>query len=385
MDKVIIIRYGEIHLKGRNRGFFEDLLVSNIRHAIKIFGAKLEHISGRYIVSSFDSNDENKVINALMKVAGIVSISPSFAVSQTLEDITSAALVLAREINLTFKVETNRANKSFPLNSLEVSREVGGAVLEKFPSLKVNVTNPASVINIDIRENAKTYVYSKVFHGVGGMPVGSAGEGLLLLSGGIDSPVAGYMMAKRGVKIAGLHFHSYPYTSPEAKEKVISLAKKISDFSGKMRLFIVSVTKIQEEIHAKCNPEFMITILRRFMFKIAEIIAHKEGFKMIITGESLGQVASQTIESMTVVESVVKSLPVLRPLIAFDKNETIDIARKIETYETSILPYEDCCTVFLPKNPQTKPRIERVIFEESKIDVDALINAALSSIEVIEI
>ena len=385
MEKVIIIRYGEIHLKGKNRGFFEDLLVSNVKYVIKPFGAKLEHISGRYIVYGYNLSDEIAIINVLTKVSGIVSVSPSAQINSKFDQIKEIAINLAENKKGTFKIETNRADKTFPLNSIEINREVGGAVLDSNPNLTVDVNNPDFTINIDIRENAKTYIFSSVMPGIGGMPVGSAGKGLLLLSGGIDSPVAGFMMAKRGVTIEAIHFHSFPYTSPQAKEKVIKLAKLISPYCGKIKINVVSVTKIQEEIHAKCNPEYMITILRRFMFEISEKVAQNVGAKMLITGESLGQVASQTIESINVVESVVDEIPVLRPLIAFDKNETIAIARKIGTYETSIEPFEDCCTVFLPDNPVTKPRIEKVKAEENKLNREKLIDEAMSNIEIIEV
>lgn len=385
MEKIILIRYGEIHLKGRNRSFFEDLLVAHIKHLIKPYDAHLRHISGRYIVEGYKENKEEDIIEHLAKVAGIVSISPSFKVISTEKAIFEATKLLVANRIGTFKVETNRADKMFKLNSIELSRLIGGRLLEVNPNLIVDVHNPSFTVNIDIRENNETFVFTETINGIGGMPVGSAGNGLLLLSGGIDSPVAGYMMAKRGVKVSAIHFASFPYTSPQAKEKVISLAKLLTPYCGKIKLYVVSVTKIQEEIHAKCREEYMITLLRRFMFKIGEIVAGENGCSMLITGESLGQVASQTIESINVVEGVITHIPVLRPLIAFDKNETINIAKKINTYQTSIIPYEDCCTVFLPKNPLTKPRLEKVLFEESKLDCDALIKDAINSIETIEI
>lgn len=385
MRNVILIRYSEIHLKGKNRGFFEKLLIENIKHAVKDFNAKLGHIAGRYILTDYNVVDEAELIERLKCVSGIFSFSPAIEVESTLENISRLATELTRDLAGTFKIETNRADKTFSLNSMQVSREVGGNCLERNPRLKVDVNNPDTTVHIDIRESGNTYVFTQTVAGMGGMPVGSSGKGLLLLSGGIDSPVAGYMMAKRGVKIFALHFHSFPYTSPQAKEKVITLAHELSKYAGHIKMHVVSVTKIQQEIHRHCKSEFMITLLRRFMFKIAEKIAKENGYDMIITGENLGQVASQTIESMTVVENVVKSTVIARPLIAFDKVDIIAIARKIGTYETSIQPFEDCCTVFLPKNPVTKPKLRHAEFEETHLDVDALIADALTTQEIINI
>jgi thiamine biosynthesis protein ThiI len=264
---------------------------------------------------------------------------------------------------------------------METSMLIGGRLLDLYaPKISVDVKNPDFTINIDIREDGKTFVYTDVVHCLSGMPVGSAGKGLLLISGGIDSPVAGYMTAKRGMKLDCLHFHSFPYTGEAAKEKVIELAKKVGEYNGGINLYVVSFTHIQEAIHENCPEEFMITLMRRFMMRIAERLAIQQGDQAIITGESLGQVASQTIESITSSNSVV-TMPVLRPLIAFDKIDIIDIARKIDTYETSILPYEDCCTVFLPKYPAIKPNLERVKRAESKLDVDALIDQAFLNVE----
>ena len=268
---------------------------------------------------------------------------------------------------------------------MELSAEIGGRILEKYgKDLYVDVKKPKNILKIDIRENGQSLIYKDVIKGVGGMPVGSSGKGFLMLSGGIDSPVAGYMMAKRGMKLAAVHFHSYPYTGEAAKEKVITLGKMISEYSAGMTLYVVKFTEIQEEIHKKCSEEFMITMMRRFMMRITERLANYHGGQAIITGESLGQVASQTTESITSSNSVV-TMPVFRPLIAFDKLETIEIANKIGTYETSILPYEDCCTVFLPKFPAIKPRMDRVLKEESRLDVEELIKRAMQNVEVIEL
>ncbi|MBQ7453231.1 MAG: tRNA 4-thiouridine(8) synthase ThiI [Clostridia bacterium] len=385
MEKVILIRYCEIHLKGKNRGFFEKLLENNIKGELSSFGAKVEKIPGRYVAFGYDEKNEGRIIEKLKCVSCIFSFSPAIKIKTNYEDINQLCLSMSKDKSGTFKIETNRADKTFKMTSMQVSCEIGGNCLENNSKLKVDVKNPDFVINIDIRENGITYVFSEVIYGIGGMPVGSAGKGLLLLSGGIDSPVAGFMMAKRGVKVEAVHFHSFPYTSPEAKDKVLRLAKQLTNYCGHINLHVVSVTKIQQAIHKYCHESYMITILRRFMFKIAEKLCKQNGYDMIITGESLGQVASQTIESMTVVQSVLDTTAVMRPLVAFDKLETIDIAKKIGTYKTSIEPFEDCCTVFLPDAPLIKPRLDKVLEQESKLDVDALIEEAMSNIELIEI
>ena len=385
MNKIIIVRYCEIHLKGKNRGYFERMLFDNIRRALENLNCKPVRIPARYLIENFDEADEAEIISRLQKVGGVHSISPAILVENDKDKIYEIALSLCKGKVGTFKVETNRADKTFPIHSIDLSRDLGGEILKRYaPALSVNVKNPDFTVNIDIRESGDTLIYTDVLKGIGGMPVGSAGCGLLLLSGGIDSPVAGYMMTKRGMRLKALHFHSYPYTSDDAKQKVISLAEKLSVYSGGIDMFVVSVTHIQEAIHEKCPEELMITILRRFMMRIAQIIAEKNGAQAIITGESLGQVASQTIESITTSNAVV-TLPVFRPLIAFDKLDIIDVARKIDTYETSILPFEDCCTVFLPRFPAIKPKLEKVEHFEKALDVDALISEALANVEKIKI
>ena len=385
MNNIILIRYAEIHLKGKNRGFFEKLLSDNIKHTVCQFNAQLNHISGRYVLRGYDPKDEQSILSLLQCVSGIFSFSPAIEVNSNYENIESIVKGFSKDLDGTFKIETNRADKTFCMTSMEVSRKLGAECLKTNKNLSVDVINPQHKIYVDIRENGFTYVYNKVIYGMGGMPVGSSGKGLLLLSGGIDSPVAGYLMAKRGVKVYALHFHSFPYTSPQAKEKVLTLAKQISKYTGQIEVSIVSVTEIQQAIHKHCKQNYMITLLRRFMFKIAEIIAKQKGLDMLITGESLGQVASQTIESITAVESVLKDIVVMRPLIGFDKNETIAIANKINTFETSIEPYEDCCTVFLPPNPIIKPKLNNVVYEESKLDCENLIENALKTLETIVI
>jgi len=381
MKTAIIIRYCEIHLKGKNRGFFEKLLRENIKKSLKGIDYKFTIMHSRYVIEDFDEYDYEVISSKLKKIAGIHTFSKAYVVNNEYSEIENAVLMLAENKFGTFKIETNRADKTFACNSMQVSANLGGVVLDKFGKyLSVDVKNPNYIINVDIREDKRTFVYSDVEKGISGMPVGCAGKGLLLISGGIDSPVAGYMMAKRGMKLDALHFHSYPYTGEAAKQKVIDLSNKISEYNGGLNLYVVSFTKIQEEIHKNCPEEFMITLMRRFMMRIAERLAINLGGQAIITGESLGQVASQTVESITSSNSVVK-LPVFRPLIGFDKIDIIDISRKIDTYQTSILPYEDCCTVFLPKFPAIKPDINKVIEAERKLDVDGLIEKAMKNIE----
>ena len=385
MEKVILIRFGEIFLKGKNRGFFEKALLNNIKTSLQSLQAEVIKVPGRFMVQGYAAIDEQDIIDRLMKVAGIFSFSPAICFDTSIENISSNAVELMRDLSGTFKVVSNRADKKFPLNSMELSREIGGKILANNSNLRVDIHEPGHVLNIDLRENGKTFMFEKVYSGVGGMPVGTSGSGLVLLSGGIDSPVAVYQMAKRGVRIYAVHFHSYPYTSNFAREKVEELAKILTGYTGDMTIYMVSMTELQEEINAKCDISYMITLLRRGMFTIAERLCKKYGRKMIITGESLGQVASQTIESMTVVSEVVKSTPIIRPLVAFDKCETIDIAKKIGTFETSIKPFEDCCTVFLPDSPVVRPELYKVLREQEKIDFDAILDRAMAGIEIVEI
>lgn len=384
MNKVIIIRYCEIHLKKKNRGYFERMLGENINRALAGLNYKYVKIHARYLIEEFDDCDYDEILSRLLKVGGIHSVSPAIVIKSDAEEIYKNVLELCEGKSGTFKVETNRADKTFPVHSVDMSAEAGGRILEANDNLSVNLKHPDFVVNIDIRESGETLIYTDVIKGMGGLPVGSAGKGLLLLSGGIDSPVAGYMVAKRGMRIKALHFHSYPYTSDAAKQKVIDLAKIIAPYTGGVDLYTVSVTHIQEAIHRDCPEEMMITILRRFMMRIASLMCDKLGTQAIITGESLGQVASQTIESLTT-SNAVATYPVLRPLIAFDKLDIIAIAEKIGTYETSILPYEDCCTVFLPRFPLIRPQLDKVEKFESKLDVDGLIKEAMSTIEKIKI
>ncbi len=385
MTNAIIIRYCEIHLKGKNRGFFEKMLRENIKKSLKGIEFTFTSMHSRYLIENFSDDDYLTICSKLDKIAGIHTYSKALVVNNDFEEIFLACKELCKEKVGTFKVETNRADKNFSPNSMQTSMLLGGRLLEVYgENLKVDVKHPSFTVYVDIREDGKSFIYTDVIHSLSGMPVGSAGKGLLLISGGIDSPVAGYMTCKRGMKLDCLHFHSYPYTGQAAKEKVIELTRRVGEYNGGINLYVVSFTKIQEEIHKKCPDEFMITLMRRFMMRIAERLALKIGGQAIITGESLGQVASQTIESITSSNSVV-TMPALRPLIMFDKNEIIDISRKIDTYETSILPYEDCCTVFLPDFPAIKPNLEKVISAENLLDVEGLIEDAMRDIEVINL
>lgn len=381
MEKAIIIRYCEIHLKGKNRGHFEKLLKENVQKSLKGINHTFTVMHSRYLIENFDESDYEIITEKLRKIAGVHNYSLAYVVANDFEEILKAAEKICEGKKGTFRVTTNRADKTFKPDSMETSMLLGGRLLEKYGNnINVDVKNPDFTVFVDIREDKKTFVYSETVSCMSGMPVGSAGKGLLLISGGIDSPVAGYMMCKRGMKIECLHFHSFPYTGEAAKEKVKDLTKIVGEYNGGITLHVVSFTHIQEEIHKKCPEEYMITIMRRFMMRIAERLANQRGAQAIITGESLGQVASQTIESITSSNSVV-TMPVLRPLIGFDKLDIIDISKKIEAYETSILPYEDCCTVFLPKFPLIKPNLQKVIYTESKLDVESLIEEAMSNIE----
>ena len=384
MKKVIIIRYAELFLKKKNRGYFEQIFVQNIEKALKGIEHEIHKNTGRYLIDGFAEEDIDEIIERLKKVFGLHTLSVAYETSADMDCILEAALLVCKDEG-TFKVESHRGDKRYPKTSVEISRELGGLILSRYHHLKVDVHSPDQTVCVDIRENGTALVFGEFIEGANGMPVGTAGKGLLMISGGIDSPVAGHMIAKRGMRIECLHFHSYPYTNEQAKEKVIDLATILSQYTGCTRLYTVKVTHIQEEIHEKCKAELMITLLRRFMFRIAERHALHISAQCLITGESLGQVASQTIEGMTSSNSVVQKLPVLRPLVGFDKNEIIDRAVKIGTYETSILPYEDCCTVFLPDFPAIRPKLKDILAEEEKLDVEGLIKEAFSSMERIEL
>ena len=384
MKEVILLRFGEMFLKGKNYSFFAKTLYNNIKNAIKKYNCKIEKIAGRYLVTDFNEFNKDEVVDTLTKIFGLVSLSIATEVESTQEAITDfcKGIVISKK---TFKVDVKRADKRFPIKSYEFAATLGGVILKNNPGLKVDVHTPEEVVSVDIRESGKTYISYEKIPCAGGMPIGTAGKSMLLLSGGIDSPVACYQMAKRGLNINAIHFHSYPYTSEQAKDKVISLAKLLTPYCGHINLFIVPFTKIQENIHKLCDDEYMVILVRRFMMDIAERVAKNSGCTSLITGESLGQVASQTVESITATNNAVKLLPVFRPLIGMDKSEIMEISKKIGTYETSILPYEDCCSVFLPDSPVTKPKLDRIERNEKLLDRETLINEAINNIEIMKI
>lgn len=380
--RAILLRFGELFLKGENRHLFENALLNNIRKKLAGQKFKLYRTQGRIMVSDFE--DEEEVVGLLTKVFGLYSLSVAEEVDAAVEKITDYIKTIKLEKG-TFKVEVNRADKRFPIKSMDFASELGGVLLDNNKNAEVDLYNPDRKIVVDIRNNGKAYIFDKTIYCQGGLPLGTSGKALLLLSGGIDSPVAGYLMAKRGLKLEALHFHSYPYTSPEAKQKVFDLAKKLSVYNDEVRVHCISFTQVQESIHQNCSPEFMITIMRRIMMRIAERICQRESLGAIVTGESLGQVASQTMQSMTVTESVLKKIPVFRPCIGMDKEEIVSIAKNIDTFKISILPFEDCCTVFLPKNPVIKPRVAQAEAEEGKLNLEELIEGALATEEIVVI
>ena len=387
MDKVISVSLGEIALKGLNRKYFEDQLISKMKKAIgEIEYHRIYKEQGKIYIEAPEDNFD-QIINRLKKVFGLVYISPCYRVEKDIEQIELATIKIVKEklskANIkTFKVVTNRADKSFPIKSPEVSSRMGAVILRNFEELSVDVHNPSIYLYIDIKKNA--YIYIDKIEGCRGMPVGSNGHGLLLLSGGIDSPVAGFMMAKRGMDISGVHFHSYPFTSERAEEKVKNLAKKLSIYTGNIKLYSVNILEIQKELNKKCPEKEMTILSRRFMMRIAEKIALSNKMDALITGESLGQVASQTIEGISVVNSAV-NIPILRPLIGLDKRDIIDIANDIDTYEISILPYDDCCTLFSPKHPVTNPRLNDIEDSEAYLDVDELVKKAIDNMKIYNI
>ena len=384
MEKVVIVRYCEIHLKGKNRGYFERVFMNNMEKSLSGIRHEIRRPSGRYLVEKFEESYTDEIVDRLRRVFGTHTLSVGYKVPAEMKAIWEAVLKVAPQSG-TFKVQSNRADKHFPMHSMQLNAEIGGRLLSERPSLSVDVHSPENTVNIDIREDGEALVFCDMIKGAGGMPVGTSGKGLLLLSGGLDSPVAGHMIAKRGLKLVGLHFHSYPYTNMQAREKVEDLARILARYTGGMDLCVVQVTHMQEAIHKFCPEEMMVTLLRRFMMRIAERTAESCGAQCIITGESLGQVASQTIEGMTSSNAVVRRLPVLRPLVGFDKTEIIARAREIGTYETSILPYEDCCTVFLPKHPLIRPDLAKVERAEAMLDIDALLTEAIASTELVAI
>ena len=391
MYKAFLVKYSEIGIKGKNRYIFENALRDQIKNALDLVEGEFSVTKeqGRIYIEALTEYDYDETVEALTRVFGIAGIMPVMLIEDsTWENLTKEVEEYVRKLygdkEFTFKVEAKRGNKQYPMNSPQICMELGGYLLEKFPNIKVDVHNPEVKINIEIRN--KAYVYSTVIPGAGGMPVGTNGKAMLLLSGGIDSPVAGYMIAKRGVKLDARYFHAPPYTSERAKEKVVDLARLVSKYSGPIDLHIVNFTDIQLYIYEKCPHDELTIIMRRYMMKIAEYLANKNNCLGLITGESIGQVASQTMQSLAATNAVC-TLPVYRPLIAFDKQEIIDIAEKINTFETSILPYEDCCTIFVAKHPVTKPNLNVIERSETKLEekIDELVETALKTVETIVI
>ncbi|TCP65427.1 tRNA uracil 4-sulfurtransferase ThiI [Baia soyae] len=383
----ILLRYGELSLKGKNKKDFEERLVRNIRQKLEHFaGIKVSKHFGRLFIELGD-NPADPIIEECKDVFGLVGFSPAMRVQTDLEVIKEAALRLLQSQGdqvKTFKVGCKRADKRFPIGSQEMNQLVGGHLLANSHShYKVDVRNPDLFVHVEIRSMEDTYIYGNDIPGLGGLPVGTSGRVLLLLSGGIDSPVAGYLALKRGVELHAIHFHSYPFTSERAKQKVMDLAQQLTRFGGKIRLHVVPFTEIQTEINKHCYESYTITIMRRFMLRIAEAVAKKNSALALVTGESLGQVASQTLESMTAINAVTH-MPILRPVVGWDKTEIIDISKEIDTYETSILPYEDCCTIFTPKAPKTRPDVEVCERLETKLNVEQLVQEAVEGVEVID-
>lgn len=384
-EKILIVRCGEVALKGMNKPYFERVLVERIRKNLaNVKGAKITRKEGLIFVRVPTDSNMDEVTREVSKVFGVSSVSPAVEAASDIDAIGNEAvkvmnnLIEERGIR-TFKVEAKRADKSFPVKSPDIARRIGASILKGCKVLKVDVHNPDCRIFVDLRAD-RTYIYEDKIHGLGGLPLGTNGKGLVLLSGGIDSPVAAWMMAKRGMLIDAVHFHSYPYTSPRAQQKVKELAEIVSSYCGRINMTVINLLPIQEAIVTNCPEDETTILVRRFMMRIAEKIAEKKRDMMLITGENLGQVASQTAEALVVTDQSV-SMPVMRPLIGMDKVDIMDLAKEIGTYEKSIEPYEDCCTVFLPKHPVTKPRLEKILKSEEKLDVESLVDAAVASAE----
>ena len=390
MDKKLyIVRCGEVALKGMNKPYFERILLERVRKAIDCYeDAEAKWIDGLMFVRISADVPEDDVIAKCVRVFGVASVSPAVEAPKNIDEIGRVAAefmqkIIDEEGVQTFKVKGKRADKSFAVQSPEIGRIVGAIILKTCKVLKVDVHNPQVTLTVDVRREG-AYIFRDKIRGFGGLPLGTNGKGLILMSGGIDSPVAAFMMAKRGMSIEAVHFHSYPYTSQRAQKKVEDLVRVLAGYMGTVRMHVINLLPIQEQIVTHCPEDETTLLVRRFMMRIAEAIAVKNGDMMLITGEDLGQVASQTAEALVVTDSVVK-MPVMRPLIAMDKVDIMDKAREIGTYDISIQPYEDCCTVFLPKHPVTKPKLDRIEASESALDVQALVDAAVASEEIIEI
>ena len=384
-----IVRCGEVALKGMNKPYFERVLLSRVKKSLEIYDdVDAYWVDGLMFVHVPADVDEDVIIERCVRVFGVASVSPAVQVPKDINDIGRVAAeftndVIKKEDIKTFKIKAKRADKNFPVESPEIARQVGGMVLKSCKVLNVDVHRPDCTINVDVRKEA-AYIYRDKVKGFGGLPLGTNGKGMILMSGGIDSPVAAFMMAKRGMSIEAVHFHSYPYTSQRAQEKVEDLVKVLAGYMGTVRMHVVNLLPIQEQIVKNCPEDETTLLVRRFMMRIAEKIAEKNKCMMLITGEDLGQVASQTAEALVVTDKVVE-MPVMRPLIAMDKVDIMDKAREIGTYDISIQPYEDCCTVFLPKHPVTKPKLAKIEKSESALDVDALVKAAVDSEELVVI
>ncbi len=389
-QNIFIVRYGEVALKGMNKPYFERMLTERIKKLLK---RKFENFTvrrqdGLVFVRADKEYAKEDIIKEISKVFGVASISPAVEAESHLDAIGEAAVEYMKELIeekgiQSFKVKAKRADKNFPVKSPEIGRIIGAKVLIGCKVLHVDVNNPDVMLHVDVRQD-RSYIYQDKIAGFGGLPLGTNGKGMTLLSGGIDSPVATWMMAKRGMMIEAIHFHSYPYTSQRAQEKVEDLARIVATYCGNFKMHVVNLLPIQEAIVQNCPEEETTILVRRFMMRIAEQVAVETGCGMLITGENLGQVASQTAEALVVTDASVK-LPVMRPLIAMDKVDIMDKAKEIGTYETSIMPYEDCCTVFLPKHPTTKPKLERILESESKLDCEQLIADAIAAKEVVYI
>ncbi len=389
--KSFLIKYAEIGVKGKNKYIFEDALVKQIGIALdRVDGEfRVHKEDGRIYVDTLSEYDFDEVVGALQCVFGIVGICPLVQIEDNgFEDLCQKVIQYVDEVyedkNITFKVNARRARKNYPLESMEINRRLGEVLLNQFAEMKVDVHKPKLMLNIEIRKHIN--IYSETIKGPGGMPIGTAGKAMLLLSGGIDSPVAGYMISKRGVELEATYFHAPPYTSQRAKEKVIDLAKKVAVYSGPIKLNIVNFTDVQLYIYEKCPHEELTIIMKRIMFKIAEHFAKESGALGLVTGESIGQVSSQTLQSLGVINEVC-TLPVFRPVVAFDKQDIVDVAIKIDTYETSILPYEDCCTTFVAKHPVTKPNLKNIEKSEEKLKekIDELVKIAIDTVEVVNV
>jgi len=379
--EVLLIRFGEIYLKGLNRPYFLRMLVDRVKEAVRGVNGHVWLSDSRVYVSGMTSTDE--AVRKITKVFGVHSVCRAVEMEKgDIKAICRQAADMLKDCRGSFKVNARRSDKRSPLDSPGINREIGGYLLEHNPSLSVDVHHPDIILSVEIRDFA--YLYTRAEPAVGGMPVGTNGRATLLLSGGIDSPVAGWMIAKRGVTVSAVHFHSFPYTSERAKEKVLDLARILSESLCGVRVHVVPFTEIQKQIYEKCNPDYTTIIMRRYMMRIANAIAGKERAQALITGESIGQVASQTMQALSTTDAVAE-MPVFRPLIGFDKQEIIDLAKKIGTFETSSLPYEDCCTVFTPRHPATKPKMDIILEGEALLDTDAFVAEALSRTEVFEL